>query len=161
MCGFFNRNCLELQKFLPLTQSLLVFASRSYGNLSSWHWNPELGASCEVGVPCSWDIPPEFSSTTHGCGSHLFCFSVSLPLLPVWMDMVSLNYVAVGLPFDSISDSSKWWLFYNLVVILMWLCKEVSCVFLWLHLDQKSPNLYSWIWVFTPLCWKSIGLKLI
>ena len=44
MCGFFKRNCLGLQKFLPLIQSLLVFTARSCGDLSSWHWNPELGS---------------------------------------------------------------------------------------------------------------------
>ena len=42
MCGFFKWNCLGLQKFLPLTQSLLVFVARSYGDLSSRHWNPGL-----------------------------------------------------------------------------------------------------------------------
>ena len=44
MCGFFKRNCLGLQKFLPLIQTLLVFTARSYGDLSSWHWNPGLGS---------------------------------------------------------------------------------------------------------------------
>ena len=43
MCGLFKRNCLGLQKFLPLTQSPLVFAAITYGDLSSWHWNPGLG----------------------------------------------------------------------------------------------------------------------
>ena len=43
MCGFIKRNCLGLQKFLPLTPSPLVFAARSYGNLSSWHWKHGLG----------------------------------------------------------------------------------------------------------------------
>ena len=43
VCGFFKQNCLELQKLLPLTQSLLVFAARSCGDLPSWHWNPGLG----------------------------------------------------------------------------------------------------------------------
>ena len=43
MCRFFTNNFLELQKFLPLTQSLFVFAARSYGDLLSWHWNPGLG----------------------------------------------------------------------------------------------------------------------
>ena len=43
--GFFKRNCLGLQKFLPPTQSPLLFAARSYGNcLSFWHWNPGLGS---------------------------------------------------------------------------------------------------------------------
>ena len=52
-CLFFKRNCLELQKFLPPTQSMLVFAARSYEDLSSWHWNPGLGSSCGAVTPCS------------------------------------------------------------------------------------------------------------
>ena len=43
MYGFFKMNCLGLQKFLPLTQSALVFEARSCGDLSSWHWNHGLG----------------------------------------------------------------------------------------------------------------------
>ena len=43
MCGFLKRNCLGLKKFLPPTQSLLVFVVKSYGVLSSWQWNPGLG----------------------------------------------------------------------------------------------------------------------
>ena len=39
---FFKRNCLGLKQFLPQTQSPLVFAARSCGDLSSWHWNPGL-----------------------------------------------------------------------------------------------------------------------
>ena len=40
MSGFFKRNCSRLQKFLPLTQSPLVFATRSYRDFFSWHYNP-------------------------------------------------------------------------------------------------------------------------
>ena len=43
MCEFFKRNFLGLQKFLPLTQPLLVLVARSFGDLSSWHWNLSLG----------------------------------------------------------------------------------------------------------------------
>ena len=50
VCGLLKRDCLRLQKFLPLTQSLLVFASRSSGDLSSWHWNPGMG-----GLVWGWD----------------------------------------------------------------------------------------------------------
>ena len=53
ICAFFKRNCLGLQKFLPPTQSLLVFAVRSCGDLSSWHWNPQLGAWYWSGTPHS------------------------------------------------------------------------------------------------------------
>ena len=41
------------------------------------------------------------------------------------------NSIVIRFPFNSISDSSEWLLFYILVVILMWLCKEacrVSCL---------------------------------
>ena len=47
---FPKRNCMGLQKFLPLIQSPLVFAARRYGDLSSWYWNPGLG-----GLVWSWD----------------------------------------------------------------------------------------------------------
>ena len=33
MCEFFKGNCLGLQKFLPPTQCLLVFAAGSFGDL--------------------------------------------------------------------------------------------------------------------------------
>ena len=50
MCGFFKGNCMELQKSLPLTQCPMVFAARSCGYLSSWHWNSGLG-----GLVWGWD----------------------------------------------------------------------------------------------------------
>ena len=43
MCGFFRRNCLGLQQCLLLTLSLLVFAARSFGDLSVWHRKLRLG----------------------------------------------------------------------------------------------------------------------
>ena len=48
------------------------------------------------------------------------------------------NSVVVRFLFNSIYDGSKLWLFYILLVILMWLCKEASHVCLHCHLDQKS-----------------------
>ena len=57
VCGFFKRNSPGLQKFLPPTQSPLVFAARSYGDLSSWHWNPGLGGA-DVGLGL---LAPEIS----------------------------------------------------------------------------------------------------
>ena len=44
------------------------------------------------------------------------------------------NSMVVRLPFDLISESSEWWLFYSSVVIFMWLCKEASHVYLCCHL---------------------------
>ena len=74
----FFKNCLGLQKFLPLTQAMLVFAARIYGDLSSWHWYPGLGDWCRSGTHCSqifihhmwmWDQPiPHLCLSYHGCG---------------------------------------------------------------------------------------------
>ena len=38
---------------LTQPQSLLVCTARSYGDFSSWHWNPWLRAQCGAGTPCS------------------------------------------------------------------------------------------------------------
>ena len=106
--GSSRSTCLGLQKFFPLTQSLLVFAARSYGGLSSWLWNPGLGGLCGARTPHSQDIPPEFLSITRGCGTRLFC--VSAP--PTSLDGCGLvffffNRVVVRLPFNLISDGSE------------------------------------------------------
>ena len=56
--------------------------------------------------------------------------------------------IVIRFPFNSISDGSEWWLFYILVVILMWLCKEVSHLCLCHYLDQKiskpPPPIFYW-----------------
>ena len=93
------------------------------------------GVSCGAETPHSQDIPPKFLSTTCGCGTRLFHNSVP----PTSLDGCGFfSFVVVRLPFNLLSDGSGWWLFYILVVILMWLCKEVSHVYLCHHLDQKS-----------------------
>ena len=132
VCGFFKRNCLGFQQFLPPTQSLLLFADRSCGDLSSYHWSPGLG-----GLVWSWDSSllrhPSQIFIHPVWGWQAYSMSASLP--PVCIDVVSS--IVVRLPFSSISDSSEWWMFYISVVILMWLCEEVSHVCLHHHLDQK------------------------
>ena len=87
VCGFFKKNCLGLQKFLLPTQSPLVCAARSYGDLSSCHWNPGLG-----GLVWGGDSSlPRYSSRifSHDMWVGPTC-STSVPLLPLWMDVVSL-----------------------------------------------------------------------
>ena len=140
MCGFFKRDCLGLQQFLPPTQSPLVFASRSCGDLSSWHWNPGMGDLVWVrdslaGTTRSQDIPPKFLSTTRECRTSPF--HICAP--PTSLDGYGFfNSTVVRLSFNSISASSVWWLFCILVLILMWLCEEKSYVCLCCHLDWKS-----------------------
>ena len=103
---------------------------------------------CGPEIPHSWDIPPEFLSTTHGCDISLFCISTP----PSSLDGCGFfNSVVVRLPFNLFSDSSEWWLFYIVVVILMRLCEEASNVYLFFHLLgtlwQDTENfkvLFSW-----------------
>ena len=59
---------------------------------------------------------------------------LSQPLLPVWMN-VSFNSLVVGLPYSLIFWHC-WFLFLNL---FFWLFKEAKCIYLYLHLVQKSP----------------------
>ena len=85
MYGFFKENCLRVQQFLTLTQSPLVLASRSYGDLPSWLWNPGFwGMWCGAGTHCSWDNPSQ--SFIH----HTWTWDQSIPRLhplyrPGWM----------------------------------------------------------------------------
>ena len=96
------------------------------------------GSWCGAETPRSRDISPKFLSTTCGCGTSLFCICAP----PTGLDECGFfNSVLVSFPFNSISDSSEWWLFSILVVILMWLCEEVNHVFLCHHLDQKSLSI--------------------
>ena len=87
VCGFFKRNCLGLQKFLPQTQSLLVFAARSCGTYlpvtGTLGWGPGVG----LGL-----LTPELSLLNFypphvGEGP---AHSTSVPLLPVWVYVVFL-----------------------------------------------------------------------
>ena len=137
VCGFVKRNCLGLQNFLLLTQSPLVFAARTYGDLSSWHWNPGLR-----GLVWGWDFlllryPSQIFI------HHMWMWDQPVSCLPpTSLDGCGFfNSVVVRLPFNSICDGYESWLFYILVVILMWLCEEASCVYLSHHLDWKSMDL--------------------
>ena len=131
---FFKGNCLGLQQFHLLTQSLLVFCSQKLCGLIFL----ALEQYVEVLVWGPWLLGPEialrrFYPLHMNVGP---AHSVSVLLLPIWMDVV------VRLPFNSISDGSEWWLFYNLVVTLMWLCEEVSFVYLCHYLDWKSLSYF-------------------
>ena len=124
-----------LQQFLPLTQSLLVFAARSCRDLSSWHWNPGLGSLVRSWDSLLWGIPPEVLSTTRGWVTNLFHLCV---LSTSVNGRGFFNSVVVRLPFNLISGGSAWQLFCISAVILMWLWEEASRVCLCRHLDQQS-----------------------
>ena len=65
MREFFKRNCLGTLQFLPPTQSPLAFAARSYGDLSSCHWNPGLGGPVVGLGPLTPKIYPSQSFIHH------------------------------------------------------------------------------------------------
>ena len=109
--------------------------ARSYGDLSSWRWNPGLG-----GLMWLEPLTPEIFLPIFI--HHMWVWDQPIMCLhPFYQSRCALlfNSVVVGLPFSSISGGSEWWLFYSLVVILMWFCEEASCVYLHLQFDQKSP----------------------
>ena len=131
-----------------------VWGSSSFFHRLNPHWflQPEFvgtylpgtgtlgwGAWCGAGTPCSLDSPSVFSRTTHEWGTSLFCICAP----PTSLDGCGFfNSVVVRLPFNSISAGSGWWLFHILVVILMWLCEEVSHVCLCHHLDQNPISYF-------------------
>ena len=104
--GPFKRTLLSYWPYLLLPQPPLVFIARNYEALSSQYWNPGLH-----GLSWGWDrslprCPSWVLSSTHECGttSSTSCHrlanttlhplqphSLSLPLLPVWVNMASLN----------------------------------------------------------------------
>ena len=135
MCGFFKENCLGLQKCLLLIQFLLGFVARSYLDYLPSSGTLSLGTWCVAEIPCSWDIPSNILSTTPGCRTGLFHVSAPCTSLD---GCGFFNSVVVRLPINLISDGSEWWWFSILVVILMWLCKGKSHVYLCSHLVQKS-----------------------
>ena len=62
------------------------------------------GAWCGAGAPRSQDIPPEFLSTTRGCGTSLFRISAPPASLG---GCVFFNSIVVRLPGNSISGGSE------------------------------------------------------
>ena len=86
VCGFPKRNCLGLQQPPPPTQSLLVYAARSCGDLfifpalEPWAGGPGVGLGLLAPKVSLWIFIHVRVGTV---------LSASVPLLPVWMDVVS------------------------------------------------------------------------
>ena len=102
------------------------FCSQKLWGLIFWYWIPGLGG-CGVGLGV---LTPEISLPNF-YPPHVDvgpAYSMSPPP-PTSLDRCSFfNSVVVRLPFNSISDSSEWWLFYNLVVILMIVQRGKPCL---------------------------------
>ena len=125
VCEPRKRNTWTPEAFhVPQPQSPLVFAARSYGDFSSWHWNPGMG-----GLVCGWALL--LSERTSAAEIHLPIFIHHLwvwdqpirHLCPSYQSPCGFFFksLVAGLPFSHISGGSEWWLLGSLVVILMWL----------------------------------------
>ena len=123
MCGFPKRNCLGFQQPPPPTIPAGFHSRKLWGLISlaleSWTGVPSVG----LGL-----LAPEISLPNfYPCGCQASPYCACVP--PTSLDGCgSFNSIVVRLPFNSISGVPEWWLFYVLVVILMWLCEEVSHV---------------------------------
>ena len=87
--GFFKTNCLGLKWFLPLIESLLVCCSQKLWGLIFLALEPQaVESGMSLGLLAPKKSLPYFSPPHINVGP---ACSVSLPLLPVWMDVVSLT----------------------------------------------------------------------
>ena len=64
----------------------------------------------------------------------------SPPLLPVWVNIFSLTPCLLEFHTIQFSGSSGCFLFLNLLFSFFWMCKEAKCIYLCLHLGQKSES---------------------
>ena len=72
---------------------------------------------------------------------------LSLPLLLVWMNVSSLTPWLSDFYTVLFSGSSGCFLFFNLLLSFFWLCEEAKCIYLHLHLGQKSVKLIFKEWI--------------
>ena len=110
----------------------LVFITRSYGDLSSWHWNPGL-----CGLMWGWDspllrYPSGFLSTRHGCGTaHSPPPRLHASAPTTCLEKYDCNSLLLDFHPARFSDNSGWWLFCNVIVIFFCGCvrrRAMLCV---------------------------------
>ena len=153
VCGFvwIRGPCWSLQwtllwgwEFLLPPQPPQIFTARGFEALF-FHAGPLGCAVCltpqlflpvylhvNVGPPAT--ALPTRSSSCH-LYAHLLCPScLSLPHLPVWMNVSSLTPWLLDFHTVWFSCSSGCFLFVNLLLSFFWLCEEAMCIYLHLHL---------------------------
>ena len=98
-------------------------------------------------LSCALVVPPGLSTCKWGTSLSASCCLAMSPicLVPVSTPPTGLdecfffNSLVVGLPYHLIF--CWFWLFFlNLLLSFFWLCEEAQCVYLRLHLDQKSDH---------------------
>ena len=132
-------------EFLPLLQPSKVFTVKGFEALfpalEPWvAWSVSL-PSCSSWFICTQMQDHPVLQLLPCCESSPTC-CLSLPLLQVWMDVSSLTTWLSDFHTVWFSGSSCCFLFLNLLSFF-WLCKEAKCVYLHLHVGQKSTLLYS------------------
>ena len=85
------------------------------------------------------NLPPRWFASRHLAASPLRPGCPSPPLLLVWMNVSSSSPWLSDFHTVRFSGSSGWFLFFKLLLSFFWLCEEVQCVYLCLHLCLKSP----------------------
>ena len=134
-------HCRNTHRFFQSEVSRLYFPA-----LEPWVAQSVLLPSCSSQFICTqmWDRPlhepplhPPQSSSCCLAASPLHPGCPSLPHLPVWMNVSSLTPWLSDFHTVWFSGSSGCFLFLNLLSSF-WLCEEARCIYLWLHLGQKS-----------------------
>ena len=136
--GSFSHCCLSphryfqseaLRLYFPILEPLVA-------------WSISL-PSCSSQFICiqMWDLPVH--KPLPGWVLQFFLPScLSLPLLLVWMNVSSLTPWLLDFHTVLFSVSSGCFLFLNLLLSFFWLCEEEQCIYLCLHLDQKTYVFY-------------------
>ena len=129
----------------PTTATPIVFHNRRFWGFLFQSWNPGLH-----GLSGSPVVPPGLSA--HKCGTawssscHLAACLLhpncqSPPLLPVWMNVSSSIPWFLDFHIVWFSGSYGYFLFLPLLLSSFWLCEEAKCIYLYLHIVQKSLDL--------------------
>ena len=97
-------------------------------------WNPGL-----CGLSCSAVVPHKRGTTSCHLVTCLLHTGRPSPLvLPVWINVSSLTPGLSDFHTAQFSGSSHCFLFLIFSLPFFWLCKEAKCIYLPLHLGQKS-----------------------
>ena len=124
----------------PTAATPTGFNSQRFWGFISLCWNPGLHSLSRSPV-----VPPSTPAATSPAQFWSCCLAMhplptscwSPPLLPVWMNVSSLTPWLLDFHTVRFSGSSGYFLFLNLLSSF-WFCEEAKCIYLHLHLGQKS-----------------------
>ena len=115
------------------------FLQTNYEDLpSQWVLEPWAGWSGLGLGSLTSEVSPWFLSTTHGCGTaDSMPLHISLSLLPIWMNVASLNPWFSDLHTFQFSDKSGWYLFCSHNFCCSCVRRQGVFTYASFHLDQK------------------------